>query len=185
MLNRHPWKTQMIQTGALMAAGDVIAELAIERKSIEELELLRVGRFACIGTFIMGPALRTWFTFLDKLVGNKGWSAPLKKVALDQGLYAPFIIGVFMLSNGALQGMSRVEIEAHFALKYLDCLRTGYKLWPFVQIVNFYLVPVQYRILLVQIIALGWNTFLAWKVNEPEKLPDIAITQVPQLQRKI
>ncbi|ORX47981.1 hypothetical protein DM01DRAFT_265966, partial [Hesseltinella vesiculosa] len=38
-------------------------------------------------------------------------------------------------------------------------------LWPAVQLANFYFVPLQHRLLITNIVALGWNSYLLW-VNQ-------------------
>ena len=40
-----------------------------------------------------------------------------------------------------------------------------YKVWPAVQLVNFYLIPPRHRVMLINFVALFWNTFLAWEAN--------------------
>ncbi len=58
VLEKHPWKTQMIQTGVLMGFSDYIAQTFVEKKKFRELETGRMVRFALIGTLYVGPALR-------------------------------------------------------------------------------------------------------------------------------
>lgn len=37
----------------------------------------------------------------------------------------------------------------------------NYKLWPAIQCVNFYLVPLNYQLLFLNVIAIGWTAFLS------------------------
>uniref|UniRef100_A0A8C8AW67 Mitochondrial inner membrane protein Mpv17 n=1 Tax=Otus sunia TaxID=257818 RepID=A0A8C8AW67_9STRI len=48
---------------------------------------------------------------------------------------------------------------------YTDALLTNYCIWPPVQIANFYFVPLQHRLAVVQCVAIVWNCYLSWKAN--------------------
>lgn len=45
---------------------------------------------------------------------------------------------------------------------YWSGLKANWALWPAVQAVNFKLVPLEHRVLVVNIVSLGWNCFLSW-----------------------
>ncbi|ESO08594.1 hypothetical protein HELRODRAFT_169468 [Helobdella robusta] len=46
---------------------------------------------------------------------------------------------------------------------YFLILFNGYKVWPLAQLINFYIIPLQHRILFVNMVALFWNVYLAFK----------------------
>ena len=45
---------------------------------------------------------------------------------------------------------------------YSNALTTNYMVWPFVQAVNFKVVPLEHRVLFVNVISIGWNCYLSY-----------------------
>lgn len=67
-IKRYPIFSQAVQTGCLMATGDVVAQIAIERKSLKKVNFARTAQFASIGFFLtvstkinICSGLRTYF----------------------------------------------------------------------------------------------------------------------------
>ena len=71
-----------------------------------------------------------------------------------------------------------IDIKANYA----DILVNNYKFWPIIQLFNFYVVPLQHRLMVVNLAALCWNTYLSWRTNQnipearvKELLPDVDV----------
>ncbi|XP_039745403.1 protein Mpv17 [Pararge aegeria] len=165
VLARRPYLVQAIQTGALMGAGDIISQTLIEKKSIAAVDFKRTLQFSSIGFFVGGPALRVWYGLLNKHVGASGKTVAMKKVFVDQFIFAPTFLFFILVAVGTMQGKPWDSIRRDISYNYLDVLKTNYYIWPWVQLVNFYYIPLQYQVLLVQFVALFWNTYLSWKTN--------------------
>jgi len=129
--------------------------------------LSRVGKFFVLGTCLVAPCLRTWYLTMERIVKVQGSRGAISKVLLDQGLFAPCFIVLFISSASTLNGLSPKEIQINLKRDYPEILLTNWKLWPATQLANFYFVPFQHRILVVNIVALVWNTYLAFKTNQP------------------
>ncbi|XP_043479408.1 protein Mpv17-like [Leptopilina heterotoma] len=166
LLSRFPLGMQALQAGTLMALGDQIAQNLVEKRRFDELDFKRTAGFAGIGFFIAGPATRTWYGFLDKNIGSKGGIVTLKKVACDQLLFAPFFLSILVVVIGVLQGNEMESIKQKLKNEYPDILASNYKLWPAVQLLNFGIVPLQYQVLVVQTVALLWNTYISYRTNK-------------------
>ncbi|XP_048236703.1 protein sym-1-like [Haliotis rufescens] len=69
---------------------------------------------------------------------------------------------VFLTGMAAFRGDSFHDIKQKVKQDYLTILMTNYKVWPAAQLINFYLIPLQHRVLFVNFVALGWNTYMAW-----------------------
>ncbi|OWF49312.1 protein SYM1-like isoform X2 [Mizuhopecten yessoensis] len=160
VLEKFPVATMSVTTGTLMAAGDSIAQIAVE-KTQKPYDYGRTGRFLGFGLFIGGPMFRLWYLGLDKAF--KGTRlGPLKMLACDQLLWAPSFLTFFLGTMGTLRGDSTQQIKDKISNDIWPVLKTNWKIWPAVQLVNFYLVPLQHRVLVVNFVALGWNTYMAW-----------------------
>lgn len=49
LLKKHLLATQSIQTGILISAGDILAQTAMEKKRISEINLSRTSKYFIIG----------------------------------------------------------------------------------------------------------------------------------------
>lgn len=111
-------------------------------------------------TAVFGPAAATWFKFLARNVNLKSANATIAaRVALDQGVFAPCAIGMFLSSMAVLEGGS---VSEKLDKNYKNALTTNYMVWPFVQAVNFKMVPLEHRVLFVNVISIGWNCYLSY-----------------------
>eukprot|EP00795_Rhopilema_esculentum_P008467 gene8467-14457_t len=145
----------------LVGAGDVIAQQAVERKGLKH-DVLRTVKMTGMGLCIIGPGLRTWYIILEKLVKGAGKTVALKKMLLDQTVWAPSFLAMFLSAVSVLNGKSKDEIIMKFQNEYIDMMKVNYMIWPAVQLLNFYFVPMQHRVVVVNFVALFWNTYLAF-----------------------
>ncbi|XP_063979543.1 protein Mpv17 [Diachasmimorpha longicaudata] len=165
LLRKYPLRMQAIQAGALMALGDQIAQNFVEKRKFQDVDYIRTAKFYAIGFCIGGPATYTWYGILDKYIGSKGGVVAMKKVACDQLFFAPCFIGVLLSSVGFMQGNDINSIREKLREEYLEILRNNYKVWPMVQMVNFAFVPLQYQVLVVQSVAVLWNSYVSYRTN--------------------
>lgn len=54
------------------------------------------------------------------------------------------------------------SVQKKLEKAYIPGLKANWALWPAVQFVNFTYVPLEHRVLIVNIVSLGWNCFLSY-----------------------
>lgn len=120
----------------------------------------------------IGPILRTWYLTLDKVIvaSSRPKLDGLKKMLLDQSLFAPCIIAAFYCLSETLSGKTLSQCKETLKERYFETLISNYKLWPAAQVVNFTFVPPQHRVGFVQVVAIFWNVYIAWMINKPSEL---------------
>ena len=104
---------------------------------------------------VFGPVATKWFQFLQNRIhlGTPGKTL-VARVATDQLVCAPTMIGVFLSSMSLMEGGDPKE---KLKKTYWEALRTNWTIWPALQTVNLYLVPLQYRVLTVNIFNIGMS----------------------------
>lgn len=109
---------------------------------------------------MFGPAATKWYQILQKHInlGSRG-ATTVVRVLADQAVFSTAHLFVFLSTMSILEGVSPKEkLEKH----YLPGLKANWIVWPAVQAVNFNLVPLEHRVLVVNLVSLGWNCFLSW-----------------------
>ncbi|OMJ15011.1 Protein SYM1 [Smittium culicis] len=177
---RFPLLTLSVTNGALAAAGDVIAQRftgndsdEIEGKNASH-DFSQTARFFLYG-FIFAPISYKWYSILSHrfpmkpVVGNMKrklgmdeWKVVSKRVMSDQFLFAPLAVGMFIGTMGVLERKNLSQIKQNFKDRYIVNLAAGYFLWPAVQIVNFSIIPLIYRVPFTGLASLFWNAFLSF-----------------------
>ncbi|KAK0551317.1 hypothetical protein OC861_002409 [Tilletia horrida] len=84
-----------------------------------------------------------------------------KRVAIDQGLFAPFGLVMFVGSMGIMEGRSLSGIKDKFSEMYFPALLANWQLWPLVQLVNFRFVPLRYRVPFTSSVGVLWTLYLS------------------------
>ncbi|XP_053878101.1 protein Mpv17 isoform X2 [Malaclemys terrapin pileata] len=102
--------------------------------------------------------------------GLRGHSSrrTLKMMAIGFCFVGPVVGGWYQLLDRLIPGNTRMVALKKMALDqdYPDALLTNYYLWPAVQIANFYFIPLNHRLAVVQVVAVVWNSYLSWKANK-------------------
>jgi protein Mpv17 len=83
------------------------------------------------------------------------------RVLADQTVFSTINMGCFLSSMAILEGRSPQE---RLEKSYLAGLKANWLLWPAVQAINFSVVPLQHRVLVVNIVSLGTSPSQNWRL---------------------
>lgn len=68
------------------------------------------------GMIVLGPSLHFWFNFMSKVFPKRDLITTLKKMAMGQTVYGPFMTVVFLSVNARLQGTHDFYFVTYFVL---------------------------------------------------------------------
>lgn len=102
---------------------------------------------------IFGPAATTWYGFLERQVVLKSAkTTAFARVAADQCFFTPIHLSCFATSMAIMEGADPIE---KWRNAFLPIYKANLTIWPFVQAINFTVVPLEYRVLFVNVVSLG------------------------------
>ncbi|KAJ5233275.1 Mpv17/PMP22 [Penicillium citrinum] len=152
-LAKSPILTSSITSAVLFGSGDVLAQQAVDRRGLEKHEFARTGRMALYGGAVFGPVATKWFGILQRHVNlNSTLTTTLARVGCDQFLFAPVQLTAFLSSMAIMEGTSPLEKWHH---SFLPAYKANCMVWPIVQSANFAFVPLELRVLTVNVVSLG------------------------------
>ncbi|XP_077982066.1 mpv17-like protein 2 [Glandiceps talaboti] len=189
LFSKYLFITNTVTCGGLLAMGDVIQQsrersyhvkqhLKSESATISTGQLhnvvgggqtavamqqdwSRTGRMFVIG-LILGPFNHCWYKFLDHILPARTFGIIVRKILLDEIIASPFFATTFFMGMGILEGEGVQKSFDILKEKFLSVYLADWCVWPGAQCINFYFVPTRYRVLYVNSVTLGWDTFLSY-----------------------
>jgi len=181
-LETKPVFTKMWSSGLLWGIGDSIAQriehsnTADKEKKVFEQDFMRTARLAGFATFLFAPLTHNWYNILQAKFPGESMSAVVKRVSLDQTLYATFILSTLYGTTAIMEGKGVQGAQRRIEDNIVDTLKANWLIWPAVQLVNMKFVPLNSRILVVNAVNIPWTTYLAMRAgsssakSNPEQL---------------
>lgn len=171
VLAKRPYTTQCATSAVLWGAGDVVAQKAETEKG----HLTDWRRVCCItayGAGFVGPLGHAWYEGLDKVarrVCDAGTARFVAvKVVADTVMFNPVHVISFFGIIGLAERESLSAVTARLRANFWPTLLAESAVWPAVQGLNFWLVPLQHQLLVVNVVSLADCTFLSWVKHQGE-----------------
>lgn len=164
VLEQAPLSTKAVTSATVYTIGDMISQ-GTEGKSIGEIDRPRVIRSLLAGLIGHGPLSHLWYDFSEQIFENvmhlQGWGGTIIKVAIDQTTWGPFWNNSYILLLGLMKFDKLENIFSEMKRTTIPLIVSGLKLWPLAHVVTYGLIPVENRLLWVDLVEIIWVTILA------------------------
>ncbi|GBF91276.1 hypothetical protein Rsub_03596 [Raphidocelis subcapitata] len=148
---------------------------AAAQAASDALDWRRALLTAVYGALFVGPVGHFWYHGIDKAVAKvfrPGTSQFIAlKVAVDTAVMGPFYVGTFFGFGCAfIDGGGWGEFKKKMATDFVPTLALEISVWPFLQSLNFWKVPVQHQLLVVNSFTVLDAAFMSWARNQEDWL---------------
>ncbi|KAF4323600.1 hypothetical protein BBO99_00001955 [Phytophthora kernoviae] len=175
-LHDSPLVTKGVTSAILFGVGDRIAQ-RIEGSetddngdkddSADRHGLKRTARMVLWGGVLFAPIGHAWYNFLEKAVRGTTRAAVAKKIAADQLLFSPPLSLTFFTYAGVSEGKPLREAVETAVAKLPPTLAVNWTVWPLVHVCTFGFVPLEYRILFINLMRRIGELYHFWLHEAP------------------
>lgn len=181
LLAAHSYPTRIISSAIIGSVGDILiqqVERMTTKKTPKPFSIRRVFVFALVAAFYIAPVIACWFDWLSAAPFLSGMAAEKKAffmMLLDQTFGAVIINFFFFFAfelaqkivppykSGAISFLESGWLSAKSNI--WDTLVANWKCWPIINYFNFLYVPVEFRLLVSNLVSIFWNMFLSSMAN--------------------
>lgn len=175
MLVAKPLVTKSITSSCIMGASDVMCQKVVARATPEEerpskLDSTRILHVAITGSLWSGPITHYWYIVLEKMYGAIAKAANIQdpvvglviRLILDSTIFSSVTISGYFTVRSFLEGTGLKGASEKVRTRFLTTLFGAWKFWPLANAVNFWFVPMQFRVLYMNVLSLFWTGWLTY-----------------------
>ncbi|XP_048408525.1 mpv17-like protein isoform X3 [Stegostoma tigrinum] len=155
-VRRFPWVTNVVWYSSIFTAGD-LAQQKLLRK--EKVDLKQTRNVALLAFSFHGNLFYMWLKVMEHVFPGTAPSNVLRKVVCDQLVVTPTGISGFYIGMSMMEG--KQDIFAIWRETFWDTYKVAVIYWPTVQIVNYGLIPVVFRMAFFGCWGFVWVIFMS------------------------
>ena len=156
LLEKHPMTTKIVTSGVIGGLGDIVSQKISDKEGA--IDIRRLVMFTVAAAFYFAPVIGAWFSLLNSLpVPGSAATKAVVMIAVDQTIGAVSVIGTYFffyeLIDHLIPGGSACEEGKNPIVSIISkgsrtvsstlpgVLVANWKLWPFVNFLNFRFIP--------------------------------------------
>mmetsp|Transcript_16714 Transcript_16714/g.34332 ORF Transcript_16714/g.34332 Transcript_16714/m.34332 type:complete len:307 (-) Transcript_16714:215-1135(-) len=183
-LDTHPITTKAISAGLISSLGNVLAQWITHQQNQDknkdtgsstsskilhkpfELNLAQISRFALLNAAFVAPVLHNWYQFINRTVPGRSFSRVLQRTFWDEFVFSPMYIPAFLGMLWKLEGVTNEKILEMIKSECPSIIVAEWAMWVPTMIVTFRYAPVKFQVLVINVVGVVWQTFLAHAANK-------------------
>ena len=127
-------------------------------------------RATIMGATVISLNLYGWYNKILPLFFNKLSAKNIFRrydamttTILDQIIFAPYIAVSYLYWISMLEFQDIEKASSNVKVNLIEVLKMNYMFWPFVNYLNFRFIPFNFRIVVINLCAIAWNSYLAFR----------------------
>nr|XP_004544619.1 peroxisomal membrane protein 2 [Maylandia zebra] len=167
LLKKYPILTKSVTSGILSALGNLLSQFVEARKKaqkgapVSNIDAAGAARYTIYGLLITGPVSHLFYQLMEVWIPTTDRFCVVKRLLLDRLIFAPGFLLLFYFVMNILEAKGWTDFEKKMRRSYWTALKMNWKVWTPFQFININFVPVQFRVLFANMIALFWYAYLA------------------------
>jgi len=184
MLVTRPLVTKSVTSSCIMGVSDVVCQQIVSKANpVEErsskLDSTRTLHVAITGCLWSGPITHYWYIVLEKLytiiaqvfnIQNAAVGLIIKLI-LDSTIFSSVTITGYFTMRSILEGTGLKGAGYKLKTRFLSTLFGAWRFWPLANAVNFWFVPIQFRVLYMNALSFFWTGWLTYVNSKKISLP--------------
>mmetsp|Transcript_11905 Transcript_11905/g.20675 ORF Transcript_11905/g.20675 Transcript_11905/m.20675 type:complete len:240 (-) Transcript_11905:220-939(-) len=130
-----------------------------------KMDVERFAHAAVTGIVWSGPVTHYWYNLLFGKI-----TAPIKdpivglivRIFLDAIIFSPVTVSGYFAIRSILEGSGFAGVKEKLTTRLFTTVVGAWKFWPAVNVINFSIVPIPFRVLYMNVLSVFWSGYLTF-----------------------